>query len=68
MYWCWQVPNAEEIRSMLAMCPERLGHVCCLDEPEWQVLLASGIPVSLPTGLFEWDTHFYDESLLFYMS
>jgi len=44
---CGEVPNAEEIRSMLAMCPERLGHVCCLDEPEWQVLLASGIPVEV---------------------
>lgn len=31
---------------MLAMRPERLGHVCCLDNYEWEVLLASRIPVS----------------------
>ena len=34
MYWCWQDPNAEEIRSMLAILSETLGHVGCLDEPE----------------------------------
>lgn len=35
---------------MLAMRPERLGHVCCLDDYEWEVLLASDIPVSSRTS------------------
>jgi hypothetical protein len=37
---------------MLAMGPERLGHVCCLDDYEWEVLLACDIPVRLPINLF----------------
>lgn len=44
---CGEVRNSEEIRSMLAMVPERLGHVCCLDDYEWEVLLASDIPVEV---------------------
>jgi hypothetical protein len=47
-----QVPNAEEVRAMLAFAPNRVGHVCCLAEPEWQQLLDARIPVSfLPPGL-----------------
>lgn len=41
-----QVPNAEEVRAMLAFAPNRVGHVCCLAEPEWQQLLDARIPVS----------------------
>ncbi|XP_024387981.1 N6-mAMP deaminase isoform X1 [Physcomitrium patens] len=44
---CGEVRNSEDIRSMLAMRPERLGHVCCLDNYEWEVLLASRIPVEV---------------------
>ncbi|KAG0623643.1 hypothetical protein M758_3G190600 [Ceratodon purpureus] len=44
---CGEVRNSDEIRSMLAMGPERLGHVCCLDDYEWEVLLASDIPVEV---------------------
>ncbi|GAQ87811.1 Adenosine deaminase [Klebsormidium nitens] len=42
---CGEVPNAEEVRAMLAFRPERVGHVCCLAEPEWQQLLDAKIPV-----------------------
>lgn len=44
---CGEVRNSEEIRNMLALSPERLGHVCCLDDYEWEVLLASDIPVEV---------------------
>jgi hypothetical protein len=41
-----QVPNADEVQAMLAFAPNRVGHVCCLAEPEWQQLLDARIPVS----------------------
>jgi hypothetical protein len=43
--WGIQVHNPEEVKSILDFHPERLGHVCCLDDLEWQALLASKIPV-----------------------
>ncbi|KAH8959883.1 hypothetical protein BDL97_06G100500 [Sphagnum fallax] len=42
---CGEVHNPEEVKSILDFHPERLGHVCCLDDLEWQALLASKIPV-----------------------
>eukprot|EP00850_Spirogloea_muscicola_P005382 SM000024S07844 [mRNA] locus=s24:792718:802523:- [translate_table: standard] len=44
---CGEVPNAEEVRAMLAFKPERVGHVCCLEEAEWAALLTSNIPVEI---------------------
>eukprot|EP00271_Cylindrocystis_brebissonii_P020797 TRINITY_DN7072_c0_g1_i4.p1 TRINITY_DN7072_c0_g1~~TRINITY_DN7072_c0_g1_i4.p1 ORF type:complete len:345 (-),score=37.17 TRINITY_DN7072_c0_g1_i4:143-1177(-) len=44
---CGEIPNAEEVGAMLALKPERVGHVCCLAEPEWSTLLRSNIPVEL---------------------
>eukprot|EP01018_Ginkgo_biloba_P003531 Gb_00816 [translate_table: standard] len=44
---CGEVPNRQEIQAMLAFHPERLGHVCCLEEAEWNTLMASAIPVEV---------------------
>ncbi|KAL2643694.1 hypothetical protein R1flu_011281 [Riccia fluitans] len=44
---CGEVPNSEEVRAMIALKPNRLGHVCCLEEEEWKYLLDSGIPVEV---------------------
>ncbi|CAK9878552.1 unnamed protein product [Sphagnum jensenii] len=44
---CGEVHNPEEVKSILDFHPERLGHVCCLDDLEWQALLASKIPVEV---------------------
>eukprot|EP00850_Spirogloea_muscicola_P001660 SM000006S19425 [mRNA] locus=s6:588855:599099:- [translate_table: standard] len=44
---CGEVPNAEEVKAMLAFKPERIGHVCCLEEAEWAALLTSNIPVEI---------------------
>ena len=32
---------------MLDFCPQRLGHVCCLDDEEWKKLKSSMIPVEI---------------------
>ncbi|KAF6999626.1 hypothetical protein CFC21_015626 [Triticum aestivum] len=42
-----QVPNRKEIQAMLDFCPQRLGHVCCLDDEEWKKLKSSMIPVEI---------------------
>ncbi|CAM6098336.1 unnamed protein product [Calypogeia fissa] len=44
---CGEIFNSEEVRSMLAIQPQRLGHVCCLEKPEWSALLESNIPVEI---------------------
>jgi adenosine deaminase len=44
---CGEVPNRQEIQCMLDFHPERLGHVCCLDDLEWKTLKASDIPVEV---------------------
>ncbi|KAL3696727.1 hypothetical protein R1sor_010803 [Riccia sorocarpa] len=44
---CGEVPRPEEIRAMIALKPSRLGHVCCLEEKEWRLLLESQIPVEV---------------------
>uniref|UniRef100_A0ACD5YCK5 Uncharacterized protein n=1 Tax=Avena sativa TaxID=4498 RepID=A0ACD5YCK5_AVESA len=44
---CGEVPNKKEIRAVLDFCPQRLGHVCCLDDEEWKKLKSSTIPVTV---------------------
>lgn len=44
---CGEVPNRQEIQGMLDFHPERLGHVCCLEDLEWKTLKASDIPVEV---------------------
>ncbi|KAJ4838696.1 hypothetical protein Tsubulata_003132 [Turnera subulata] len=44
---CGEVPNHEEIRSMLDFQPQRIGHACCFDEEEWRKLKSSKIPVEI---------------------
>ncbi|XP_057858615.1 N6-mAMP deaminase [Cryptomeria japonica] len=44
---CGEVPNREEIQGMLEFRPERLGHVCCLEDLEWKTLKESDIPVEV---------------------
>ncbi|EMS53353.1 Adenosine deaminase-like protein [Triticum urartu] len=44
---CGEVPNRKEIQAMLDFCPQRLGHVCCLDDEEWKKLKSSVIPVEI---------------------
>ncbi|KAH7293814.1 hypothetical protein KP509_28G043800 [Ceratopteris richardii] len=44
---CGEVPNTSEVQNMLAFQPERIGHACCLEEPEWAALLQSSIPVEV---------------------
>jgi hypothetical protein len=41
-----QVPNRKEIQAVLDFCPQRLGHVCCLNDEEWKKLKSSMIPVT----------------------
>lgn len=42
-----QVYNPAETAAMLAWRPERLGHMCCLDERLSATFMASRIPVEL---------------------
>lgn len=44
--WWQQVANRNEIRAVLDFCPQRLGHVCCLNDEEWKKLKSLMIPVS----------------------
>uniref|UniRef100_A0ACD5Z162 Uncharacterized protein n=1 Tax=Avena sativa TaxID=4498 RepID=A0ACD5Z162_AVESA len=44
---CGEVPNRKEIQAVLDFCPQRLGHVCCLDDEEWKKLKSSMIPVEI---------------------
>uniref|UniRef100_A0A0C9RW55 TSA: Wollemia nobilis Ref_Wollemi_Transcript_9671_1593 transcribed RNA sequence n=1 Tax=Wollemia nobilis TaxID=56998 RepID=A0A0C9RW55_9CONI len=44
---CGEVPNRQEIQGMLKFHPERLGHVCCLEDLEWKTLKESDIPVEV---------------------
>ncbi|KAJ7535515.1 hypothetical protein O6H91_12G036800 [Diphasiastrum complanatum] len=44
---CAEVPNPTEVEAMLAFRPDRLGHVCFLEDSEWSKLLTSGIPVEV---------------------
>lgn len=44
---CGEVPNRKEIQAVLDFCPQRLGHVCCLNDEEWKKLKSSMIPVEI---------------------
>eukprot|EP00252_Welwitschia_mirabilis_P011204 TRINITY_DN25227_c0_g1_i1.p1 TRINITY_DN25227_c0_g1~~TRINITY_DN25227_c0_g1_i1.p1 ORF type:complete len:380 (-),score=91.22 TRINITY_DN25227_c0_g1_i1:542-1681(-) len=44
---CGEVPNQIEIQGMLDFHPERLGHVCFLEDSEWKTLKALNIPVEV---------------------
>lgn len=44
---CAEVVNEAEADAMLDFQPERLGHVCCLSEKQWQRLRALKIPLEL---------------------
>lgn len=44
---CGEIPNSSEVGQMLQFGPQRVGHVCCLEESEWKMLLLSNIPVEL---------------------
>ncbi|CAN6458068.1 unnamed protein product [Victoria cruziana] len=44
---CGEVRNPKEIKAMLEFCPERVGHVCCLEDEEWKMLTTLNIPVEI---------------------
>lgn len=44
---CGEVANRNEIRAVLDFCPQRLGHVCCLNDEEWKKLKSLMIPVEI---------------------
>ncbi|KAF8679026.1 hypothetical protein HU200_045779 [Digitaria exilis] len=44
---CGEVPNRKEIQAVLDFCPQRLGHVCCLNDVEWKMLKSLIIPVEI---------------------
>ncbi|PAN15279.1 hypothetical protein PAHAL_2G477200 [Panicum hallii] len=44
---CGEVANRKEIQAMLDFCPQRLGHVCCLNDVEWKKLKSLMIPVEI---------------------
>ncbi|KAM0867783.1 hypothetical protein ACQ4PT_041741 [Festuca glaucescens] len=44
---CGEVPNRKEIQAVLDFCPQRLGHVCCLNNEEWKKLKSSMIPLEI---------------------
>ncbi|XP_020086608.1 adenosine deaminase-like protein isoform X2 [Ananas comosus] len=44
---CGEVPNRKEIQAMLDFFPQRMGHVCCLEDEEWRRLKSLKIPVEI---------------------
>ncbi|EPS61020.1 hypothetical protein M569_13779, partial [Genlisea aurea] len=44
---CGEVPNTDEIRSMLEFHPNRIGHACCFEENEYKILKHYKIPVEI---------------------
>ncbi|KAK3127932.1 hypothetical protein QOZ80_7AG0580330 [Eleusine coracana subsp. coracana] len=44
---CGEVPNRKEIQAVLDFCPQRLGHVCCLNDDEWKQLKSLKIPIEI---------------------
>ncbi|KAK8461005.1 hypothetical protein SEVIR_2G432200v4 [Setaria viridis] len=44
---CGEVANRKEIQAVLDFCPQRLGHVCCLNDAEWKKLKSLMIPVEI---------------------
>ncbi|EER97681.1 hypothetical protein BDA96_02G425800 [Sorghum bicolor] len=44
---CGEVANRKEIQAVLDFCPQRLGHVCCLNDVEWEKLKSLMIPVEI---------------------
>lgn len=44
---CGEVANRKEIRAVLDFCPQRLGHVCCLNDIEWKKLKSLMTPVEI---------------------
>ncbi|KAJ1292263.1 hypothetical protein BS78_02G378600 [Paspalum vaginatum] len=44
---CGEVANKKEIQAVLDFCPQRLGHVCCLNDIEWKKLKSLMIPVEI---------------------
>ncbi|XP_073308051.1 N6-mAMP deaminase [Primulina huaijiensis] len=44
---CGEVPNQKEILAMLDFHPRRIGHACCFEEEEWEVLKSLKIPVEI---------------------
>ncbi|XP_066400530.1 N6-mAMP deaminase-like [Miscanthus floridulus] len=44
---CGEVANRKEIQAVLDFFPQRLGHVCCLNDVEWEKLKSLMIPVEI---------------------
>lgn len=44
---CGEVANRKEIQAVLDFCPQRVGHVCCLEGEEWKKLKSLMIPVEI---------------------
>ncbi|KAL7130245.1 hypothetical protein ABFS83_13G121500 [Erythranthe nasuta] len=44
---CGEVPNPDEIRAMLNFLPRRIGHACCFEDDEWNLLKRLKIPVEI---------------------
>ncbi|CAA0826528.1 adenosine/AMP deaminase family protein [Striga hermonthica] len=44
---CGEVPNPDEIHSMLVFLPRRIGHACCFEDDHWELLKRLQIPVEI---------------------
>ncbi|XP_074560123.1 N6-mAMP deaminase [Curcuma longa] len=44
---CGEVPNHKEIKAMIDICPQRIGHACFLKEEDWTRVKVLRIPVEI---------------------